>query len=85
METAARHAFVRTLVDGDLVGHREAQPHASHGQRVPLVQSQKAGLGRFPLHYERNVVEPPSEARRDRTHGLLHQSVKLLGRHSTPF
>lgn len=52
----SRHAFVRTLENGDLVGPYPGVEDTALGKWAALIQTEQSRARRFLLHYDENVV-----------------------------
>ena len=72
-----RQELMRTLVDRDLIGHREPLENGTLGQRPALIQAEQSGPGRFLLHHHSYVMHAPAETLRDSPQGIFNQEVEL--------
>src|SRR6185369_2158896 len=75
-----RRSFMRTLVDGDPVGHREAVAYAAGRERMSLIQTEQAGAGRLALHDDGDVLQILAKARRNMAQGACDESVEFFFR-----
>ena len=76
----ARHAFVRALIDGDAVGHREAVEDGTVGQRPALVEAEEPGARRLKFHDDGDVLHALPEALGDAAERGFDDAVEFVGR-----
>ena len=77
-----RQPLVRTLKDGDAVGHRKTLEDASLREWPALIQSEQLSAASRPrrlrLHHQRDILHPIPEPRRNFRKRALHNQIKLL-------
>src|SRR5262249_12878355 len=74
-----RHAFVRSLIDGDLIRHAESlAADGAAGERHTVIQPEQSGTWRLGLDYDRDVFDPSAKWSGNSPQCALDDFVELL-------
>src|ERR1017187_25644 len=88
---AARQALVRSLKNGDAVGHGEGLENTASGERAAFIEAEQGaagdarelGGGRLRLHQQRDVFQPLAEARGNAGVSGGYQAVEFVRAHGS--
>jgi hypothetical protein len=78
------HALVSALVNRDFVRQHKSVADMPMSQRPALILTEETGARRLLLHYERNILQAPSEAARDLLERTLYQGIEFARTHAHP-